>query len=198
MKATNLVTAFLLGISAGASHGAIYSFDRKRAEVNFTYYAAFVPQSARFTEMEGVIQFDGAAPERSFVDAVVKTASLTANAWESELKGSSFFNVALFPEIHFTGCSATPTGLNSADFMGNLTMKGITQPITLHAVVAPEQPPPHGDERRARGSRHITATAHINRSAFNITALSFLVEDGIDIEIKATLQEVRKSNGACN
>ncbi len=193
-----MVTAFLLGISAGASQGAVYRFDSKRVQINFTYYAAFVPQSARFTEMEGIIQFDEATPERASIDAIIKTASLTASAWESELKGSSFFNVPLFPEIHFSSCSATFTGIGTANFVGKLTIRGITQPVAMHVVFGPEQPHSDDDGRRARGSRHITATAHINRSAFNITALSFLIEDGIDIEIKATLEEVKKSNRACN
>ncbi len=162
---------------------ASYSFDSMRSNVNFTYYVGFVSQSGRFTKIEGLVDFDGRAPGRGAIDAVIQTASLTANAWQTELRGSRFFNVTVFPEIRFKSRSVKSTGESRADFSGDLTMNGVTQPVTLH--VSFEQ---------ARGGHSgsapaITATAHIKRSDFNMTSLRFLVDDGIDIEIKAALQE---------
>ncbi|MGO9173640.1 MAG: YceI family protein [Rhodomicrobium sp.] len=177
---TAIVAAFLLlagATGATRSHAATYAFDSKHADVNFTYYVGFLSQSGRFTEMDGLFQFDPHAPERSSINAVIKTASLTAHAWESELRGRMFFNVAVFPEVRFKSRSVRPTGGNSADFIGDLTMNGVTQPVTLKAVL--------------KNGPHVTATAHFKRSAFNMTALSFLVGDEIDILIEAELIEKR-------
>jgi len=157
------------------SEAATYVFDNRHADVNFSYYVGFLAQSGHFTEIDGLLQFDEYNPERGSVDAVIKTASLTANAWEAELKGSGFFNVAVFPEIRFKSRSVTPAGANRADFIGDLTMNGVTQPITLQAILI--------------NARHITAKAHIKRSDFNMTALSLLVADEIDIQIEAELIE---------
>ncbi len=174
--------AILAGVSllAGAavqtrSYAATYVLDSRHADVNFTYYVGFISETGRFTEMNGLFQFDARAPERGSLDAVVKTASLTANAWERELKSSMFFNVAVFSEIRFKSRSVKLAGANSAEFTGDLTMNGVTQPVTLVAVL--------------KDGPHVSASAHIKRSAFNMTALSFLVSDEIDIEIEAGLIE---------
>jgi len=156
---------------------ATYAFDSKRADVNFTYYVGFLSQSGRFTELDGLFQFDERAPERGSISAVIKTTSLTAHAWESELKGSMFFNVAVFPEIRFRSRSAKLAAGDGAEFIGDLTMNGVTQPVALLAIL--------------KNRSHVSATGHIKRSAFNMTALSFLVADEIDIQIEAELVEKR-------
>ncbi len=175
-----LASAFIsLAVSAGGSLAATYSFDNKRADVSFTYTVGFVQQSGRFTELNGLFKFDQRAPERGSISAVIKTSSLTANTFQEELRGSDFFNVAVFPEIRFVSRSVRAVGENSAEFSGDLTMNGVTQPVTLQVVFQP-----------VAGSRPIvTATGRLRRSAFNMTALSLLVDDEIEIQIKAALQE---------
>lgn len=175
IRAAILASFALLAGAAGQtrSHAATYALDSEHADVSFKYYVGFLTQSGRFTELGGVFQFDARAPERSAIDAVVKTASLTANAWESELKSSMFFNVAVFPEIRFKSRSAKPAAGNGTELTGDLTMNGVTQPVTLLAVL--------------KNGSHVSAAAHIKRSAFNMTALSLLISDEIDIQIEADL-----------
>ena len=60
-------------------------------------------------------------------------------------------------------------------FLGDLTMNGVTRPITLEADFK------SGDD--------VSAKAHIKRSDFNMTALSYLVGDEIEIQILAELVE---------
>ncbi len=177
IRAAILAGLSLLASATGQtqSYAAAFAFDSKHAAVNFTYYVGFLSQSGRFTELDGHFQFNAQTPERSAIDAVVKTASLTANAWESELKSSMFFNVAVFPEIRFKSRSARLAGANSAEFTGDLTMNGVTQPVTLFAVL--------------KNGTHVSAIAHIKRSAFNMTALSLLVSDEIEIQIEADVIE---------
>lgn len=172
-----LASFSLLAGAAGQtqSYAAAYAFDGKHADVSFKYYVGFLSQSGRFTELDGLFQFDVRAPERSAINAVVKTASLTANAWESELKSSMFFNVAAFPEIRFKSRFAKAATENGAEFTGDLTMNGVTQPVILLAFL--------------KNGTHVSASAHIKRSAFNMTALSLLVSDEIDIQIEADLIE---------
>ena len=166
------LTAFIEQCRAG-----IYSFDNKQATVNFTYYVGFASQTGRFTDLNGVFQFDGRAPAQGAIKAVIKTASLTADAFESELKGSRFFNVGVFPEIRFASRSVKPVGENRAEFNGDLTMNGVTRPVTLQVVFQPE------------GRARMVAKTRLKRSEFNMTSLSYLVGDEIDIEIMAALHE---------
>lgn len=185
-KAVAAAALIILEASAGLSSAATYAFDNKHADVSFTYYVGFLSQSGRFTELDGIFQFDRRAPERGFISAVIKTASLTANAWEVELKSSSFFNVATFPEIRFISHSVRAADENSTEFSGDLTMNGVTQPVTLKVVFEPSA---SGGAASAESRPLVIATAHLKRSSFNMTALSFLVDDEIDIQIKAALQE---------
>ncbi len=123
---------------AGQCSAGFYSFDNKHANVNFTYYVGFASQSGRFTDMNGVFQFDRRAPQQGSIEAVIKTASLTADAFELELRGSRFFNVGVFPEIRFASRSVRPLGEDRAEFNGDLTMNGVTRPVTLQVVFQPE------------------------------------------------------------
>jgi len=81
-----------------------------------------------------------------------------------------------------------PETLPSADFDGALTMHGITQPVTLHVTLEPlRQPVTRSSSEEARAAWIANAKARISRSAFNMTAFSFLVDDEIDVEINAAL-----------
>jgi polyisoprenoid-binding protein YceI len=176
----------------GQCSAGIYSFDNKHANVNFTYYVGFTSQSGRFTDMNGVFQFDRRAPAQGSIKAVIKTASLTANAFESELRGSRFFNVGVFPEIRFASRSVKPIGQDRAEFNGDLTMNGVTRPVTLQVVFQPEARAGSGSAQAASppdSRARMIATTRLKRSEFNMTSLSYLVNDDIDIEISAALQE---------
>jgi polyisoprenoid-binding protein YceI len=174
-----------LAAFAGQCSAGIYSFDNKHANVSFTYYVGFASQSGRFTDLNGVFHFDGRAPEQGSIKAVIKTASLTANAFESELRGSRFFNVGVFREIRFASRSVKPLGDNRAAFHGDLTMNGVTRPVILHVAFQPEAQAASSPDSRAR----MIAKTRLKRSEFNMTSLRYLVNDEIDIEITAALQE---------
>jgi polyisoprenoid-binding protein YceI len=180
-----------LAAFAGQSSAGIYTFDNKRGDVSFTYYVGFVSQSGRFTDLNGVFQFDGRAPERGSINAVIKTASLTANAFEEELRSSRFFNVGVFPEIRFVSRSVRPVSENRAEFSGDLTMNGVTRPVTLQVIFQPEARTGFASANASSpdGRARVIATARLQRSAFNMTALSYLVNDEIEIQITAPLQE---------
>jgi polyisoprenoid-binding protein YceI len=180
---------WLAGIGAGTPLclAETYTFDGSRAEVRFTYQVGFVSQTARFTEVAGFCELDERNPEKGRVEAVVKTASLTASEQfiEDKLKGEDFFNVAVRPEIRFKSRAVRPAAGSNAELSGDLTMNGITQPVTLRMAF---QKAGGNDQTRPWKSSRLTATARIKRSTFNMTALSFLVGDEIDFEIDAPLR----------
>jgi len=181
-----------LAAFAGQCSAGIYNFDNKHANVSFTYYVGFASQSGRFTDLNGVFHYDRRAPEQGSIKAVIKTASLTANAFESELRGSRFFNVGVFPEIRFASRSVKTLGENRAAFNGDLTMNGVTRPVTLQVAFQPEARAGSGSAQAASppdGRARMIATTRLKRSQFNMTSLSYLVNDEIDIEISAALQE---------
>jgi polyisoprenoid-binding protein YceI len=170
-----------LAVSAREVRAGAYSLENRNADIAFTYTVGFVEQTGRFKEMDGVLKFDKRAPQNSSVSAVIKTASLSANAFEAELKSSDFFNVAAYPEIRFVSASARPLGENSAELTGTLTMRGVSKPVTLRVDFEPQAGAP--------SQMKMTVRARLKRSDFEMTALSLLVDDEIEITIKSSLRE---------
>jgi polyisoprenoid-binding protein YceI len=184
-SATAALTAFILAVLAFLAPGAgagTYNLENRNADITFTYTVGFIEQTGRLREIDGVLKYDKKAPQKSSVEAVIKTGTLTANAFEDELKSSDFFNVAEFPDIRFVSSSVKPAGENSVEFTGALTMRGVTQPVTLRFDFEPQK-------NGAAGQIKVTAKGQMKRSDFGMTALSLLVDDDIAIVIKSALQE---------
>ncbi len=176
--------AALLALGAAISGEALagaYSLENKNADITFTFTVAFAEQKGRLREIDGVLKFDKSAPQKGSLSAVIKTGSLSANAFEDELKGDDFFDVAQYPEIRFVSTSVRPLGENSAEFVGSLTMHGVTRPMTLRLDFETQPGAP--------GQTKVVARGQLKRSDFNMTALGLLVDDEVGIVIKSTLRE---------
>ncbi len=195
-KAAFLVMAICLvggGLWARQCQAETYAIDTTRTQVRFTYQFGLVSQSAQFSQVSGTVNFDEKVPQHSRVDAVIKTASLKASESfvEDELKGSSFFNVAAQPEIRFKSKTVNATAKNSAELTGELTMNGVTQPVTLQVLFYGKGAslPKQDENSPTAAGPAFTATTRIKRSAFNMTAYELLVADEIEIRIDAPLRK---------
>ena len=179
------------GITSGAAHADLYVFDTRRTEVRFVYTVGlFVKQKGRFARVDGSVQFDQKAPERARVVANIATDSLsTAEPLiDAELKGSDFFDVAAEPVMTFKSRSVRPTGPDTAVMMGDITLKGITKPITLAVSFQPDEDPAL---KNTADAETFVARGRLQRSAFNMTAYRALVADDIEIEIHAIIRKKR-------
>jgi polyisoprenoid-binding protein YceI len=110
-----------------------YVFDQNHTEVRFAYLMGPAKQQGRFSRVDGTLQFDEAAPENSQVTATVATASLETGQpiIDDELKGGDFFNVKAEPVLIFKSRSVRSTGAGAAEMNGDITVNGITKPVTL-------------------------------------------------------------------
>jgi polyisoprenoid-binding protein YceI len=183
-----IAVVLLMAALAGSCPAEQYIFDSKNTVVHFTYQAGFTAQSARLAQLSGHFEFDKSVPSRNHMDAVIKTASLTANAFEDVLKGSDFFDVKTWPEIRFRSRSFQPMAENKASLTGDLTMRGVTRPVTFQ-VIFDEASATNGRRKAeiAASPLRFTAKTKILRSSFNMTTLWLLVDDEINIEIEAAL-----------
>jgi polyisoprenoid-binding protein YceI len=182
------VATALIVLAAAPAHSEIYEFDKRRTEVRFTYEMGPAKQHGRFNQVTGTLQFDEHAPWRSRVSATIATASLETGQpiVDDALKGSDFFNVAADPTMTFKSRSVRSTGSDTAEMTGDITVNGITKPVTLEISLHPQNDPAL---KYSAGSRKFVATAQIRRSAFNMTAYSSMVGDEIDIEIDAIVRK---------
>jgi polyisoprenoid-binding protein YceI len=92
----------------------------------------------------------------------VKTISTGVEERDSHLKGPDFFDAVKYPSITFVSTSTTKSSATSYTVKGNLTMHGVTKPVTL--AVNLSAPFKHaGGTRRA-----VEATTQVNRKDFGL------------------------------
>ncbi len=119
--------------------------------------------------------------------ATVATASLETGQpiIDDELKGKDFFNVTANPMLTFKSRSVRPTGADTAEMTGDVTLNGITKPVTLAVTLRANDDPAL---KWSAGAKQFVAKTQIKRSAFGMTSFEFLVGDDIEIEIDAVVR----------
>lgn len=89
----------------------------------------------RFKEVRGSLHLDIQHPENSWVKAQVNTASIDTgvSARDGHLRSADFFDVVKYPTITFESAGIEQTGETTGKVTGNLTLHGITRPVTFDA-----------------------------------------------------------------
>ena len=95
----------------------------------------------------------------------MKAASIDTNAEKRDehLRGTDFFDVAQFPEITFASKKATAQPDGNVTVEGDLTMHGVTRPVTLKGSLSGVVKDPWGNQRIAS-----TLEGKINRADFGL------------------------------
>jgi polyisoprenoid-binding protein YceI len=109
-----------------------YRFDPAHTTVEFIGKHMFTKTRGRFTEAEGTIVI-GESPESSKVDVSIAAASLQSNSEQRDghLVSGDFLNVEKYPTITFRSTGFRHTGGATFELDGDLTIKDITNPVTL-------------------------------------------------------------------
>jgi polyisoprenoid-binding protein YceI len=125
---------FLSALSSSALANETYRFDPSHSTIAFTVHQFLGTTAGKFTKFEGKIDIDRDHAERSSVLAKIDVRSIDTGIAkrDNHLRSAEFFNVAKYPEITFKSRSVKQTGAQSGDILGDLTMHGVTKPITLH------------------------------------------------------------------
>lgn len=166
--------AVLVGLLSNLATAALaeprkFTLDPEHTSITFfTHHLGFADIAGMFLESEGSFTFDEAARTLSDLRIVVKTASVFTNhaARDEHLRGPDFLNAAEFPEMVFEGRNAQPLGNGRGRVEGDLTLLGVTRPITFEATLNKSGNYPFGDGHYAIG---IDATGAFRRSEFGMT-----------------------------
>ncbi len=129
------------------------------------------------------MKVDEADLPRSTVDVVVHTPSIEMldKQQTSMLREAEFFDVETFPEMTFRSTSVERTGETTLRIEGELTLRGITHPMTLEASVTDRRP----DAAPGRKFATFRAEGSIKRSEYGMTKYIDIVGDKVDIAIRA-------------
>ena len=150
-------------------------------EVN---HMGFSMLEGMFGASAGSLTIDPAKPAATRVDVTfqVDQLSVTSPAFANHLKSNQIFDAAQFPTARFVSTSVTPRGGDKATVMGNLTIKGVTKPVTLDATFVGAGTSPMGPKKLNVGFR---ATATVKRSDFGVGLAAPLVSDEVKLRINA-------------
>jgi polyisoprenoid-binding protein YceI len=101
-----------------------------------------------FDEFEGSLQLDGSDLSTAKIVGTIKTASVNTGEPQRDdhLRSADFFDVEQYPELRFESTSIEAKD-DELTITGNLTIHGVTNPITLQAEVTGTESDPWGNER---------------------------------------------------
>lgn len=152
----NAIASLVLGAALalpGLAAAEDYVIDTKGAHAFIQFRIKHLGYSwllGRFNDFSGSFSYDENNPEASKVSVVIKTASLDTNHAERDkhLRGEDFFDVEKYPEARFVSTGFKDNGDGTAVLTGNLTLKGVTRPVTIDVKHVGHGPDPWGGYRR--------------------------------------------------
>ncbi|RIV18089.1 polyisoprenoid-binding protein [Fibrisoma montanum] len=183
MKTGLLSVAALLTISA--ANAQTWMVDKSHAKVGFTVTHLMLSEvDGNFKTYDAKIT----AGKPDLSDAVVEL-TVDANSVDTDnerrdndLRGDRFFNVAQYPTITFKSTSFQKVEGKKYKLNGNLTMHGVTKPVTLDAVLTGPvtMDSPRGKQEKAG----LKVTGTIKRSDFSLGTIPVAVVSD-EVELKA-------------
>lgn len=178
----------LMAVHGSAFANEIYKFDQSRSKIGFSVHQFLGTTNGKFTKFDGKIEIDREHPENSSVTARIDIRSIDTGIVkrDNHLRSAEFFNVEKYPLVAFKSRSVKQTGAQAGDIVGDLTMHGVTKPITLHVKLLTSP----GDAKQTRWS---VTTDPLTRHDFNLmfsqateTMSGISQTVAINIEIEAT------------
>jgi len=193
MRKILLLTALAALLTAGAAQAASYAIDASHSSVSFKVRHMMVSKVKGFFEdFEGTIEFDETNMKSAKVNAVIQMASVNTNdeKRDGHLRNEDFFDVAKYPTMTFTSTGVKQDG-DDWLLMGDLTMHGVTKPVTLELEYNGTVEDPWGNTRVG-----FSAEGEIDRTEFGIVYNSTLDKGGLavgnEVEIMLEIEAIKK------
>lgn len=176
---------------APPADAAPFVIDTNHSAVQFTVRHFFSRVPGRFTRFQGTVQLDEKDLTRGSVNVTIEAASIDTQepARDKHLRSDDFFAVEKHPTITFKSTGVKAQGPDKLKVEGNLTIRGVTRPVTLDVDVLGFGP---GYGGRTGG---FEARTRIDRTVFGVS-WNDLVEGGgavlgneVDIVINLEVQK---------
>ncbi|PZU08922.1 MAG: hypothetical protein DI606_14560 [Sphingobium sp.] len=168
--------------------GGTYKVDGGHTQVVFAWdHMGFTNNAGTIAEPTGTLTLDKANPANSKVSVTFQIANLRTGVakLDEHLLKPDFFDAAKFPTATFVSTSVKPEGANGAEITGNLTLHGVTKPVTLDTQFYGVGPNPMTKKENIG----FVATGTIKRSDFGMGAFVPLVSDAIELKVIAGFEK---------
>jgi polyisoprenoid-binding protein YceI len=144
----------------------------------------------QFHQVSGWVTAPDGDPARGRIEVTIDASSIDTGvgARDDDLRSANFFDVANHPQITFRSTSIGRVGENEYEVVGDLTMRGLTKPVTLRGTMEGTINDPFGNERVAA-----SFAGRVNRSEWGLSwnmaleAGGVVVGDEIKLELDVTV-----------
>lgn len=182
MKQTLLAALIATAPFAAQAEPVAYTLDSSHSQVLFSYnHLGYSTTWGMFSGFDGDIQFDQEDPANSSVSVSFPVRSMFTG-WEGRFEhfmSEDFFGAGEDEMVTFASTGIEVTGETTADITGDLTLNGITKPVTLEATL--NQASEHPMENKPWAGFNATTT--LLRSDFEVGDFAPFVSDEVDVQI---------------
>jgi len=165
----------------------VYAIEPLHTQVLFKInHMGFTNYYGEFSGASGTLRLDPAHPEASRLDVSIPVGSLDVASpkLEGELKSVDWLDATKFPVATFRSTRVTPTTPGHALVTGDLTLHGVTRPVTFEASFNAGGPNIISKAYTAG----FEATGHIQRSQFGVSKYVPLIGDDVTLIISAAFE----------
>jgi len=171
-----------------------YSIDNSHSDVNFSVrHMVFAKVRGHFTKWTAELAYDAADPSRSSVSVSIDTGSIDTREPQRDghLKSPDFLDAEKFPKITFKSTKVERKGDKKYALVGDLTIHGVTKPVTLDVEELGGGKDPWGNQRLG-----FSAKTKIDRGEFGLKWNQVLETGGVlvgeHIDVEADVEVVAK------
>ncbi len=182
MSTTTAITT----TTAPAIPTGTYAIDPTHSRIGFVARHAMVTKvRGSFNEFDGSGSFDADDPTNSHLQLTIKAASIdTRNAdRDAHLRSNDFFDMEAYPEITFASTAVEQVDADNYRVTGDLTIKGVTKPVTIDFEYTGTAVDPFGNERIG-----LDGTTTVNRKDWGVNWNAALDAGGVLVSEKVTLE----------
>ena len=177
---------FDAGTSAVDDLSGDYTLDVTHTRIGFSARHAMVTTvRGQFAEFEGAAHIDTADPASSSAKVTIAVGSITTGNADRDghLRSADFFDVETFPEIGFVATDVARVDAATWQVTGDLTIKGVTNPVTVEFESTGSARDPFGNLRVG-----FEGAATINRKDWGLTWNAALETGGVLVSEKIKLE----------
>ncbi|MCL6512213.1 MAG: YceI family protein [Anaerolineae bacterium] len=165
--------------------------DTKHTSIKFSVRHLMITHvTGQFGKVSGTVDFNEAEPEKTQVHVQIAADSIDTKdeQRDAHLKSPDFLDVVNHPNIEFKSTRVERTGDNTARLHGDLTIRGVTKPVTLDVEFVGKSKSPWGT-----WSAGFEAQGKINREDWGLTwnvpleTGGWLVGKEVKIEVAAEI-----------
>ncbi|HEX3134688.1 MAG TPA: YceI family protein [Planctomycetota bacterium] len=189
MRLRHLVLSAALSlVVVGASAADSYTIDPVTSSAIFRVKHFNVAYFyGTFNAIEGVLQWDNAAPASSKVEITIQAASVDSRneKRDAHLASPDFFDAKQFATLKFVSSSVKAMDATHFEIAGDFTMHGVTKPLTIAVTKTGEGKDPKGSQRIG-----FETTFVVKRSDYGMVKL--LENIGDEVTVTFATEGIRK------